>query len=107
MGIASLNIGFGGEDASGTYHSAYDTPWFEDKFGDKDEVYGRLTAQTAGILIMRVADSEILPYDFKILSRTVREYGGELKDLVKSMQADAAVRKRNIDLGIYTFNQRS
>ncbi len=103
LGIASLNIGFGGEDASGTYHSAYDTPWFEDKFGDKDEVYGRLTAQTAGILIMRVADSEILPYDFKILSRTVREYGGELKDLVKSMQADAAVRKRNIDLGIYTL----
>ncbi|MGA2596781.1 MAG: transferrin receptor-like dimerization domain-containing protein [Bryobacteraceae bacterium] len=103
LGIASLNIGFGGEDASGTYHSAYDTPWFEDKFGDKDEVYGRLTAQTAGILIMRVADSEVLPYDFKILSRTVREYGTEVKDLVKSMQADAAIRKRNIDLGIYTL----
>ena len=103
LGIASLNIGFGGEDASGTYHSAYDTPWFEDKFGDKDEIYGRLTAQTAGTLIMRVADSEILPYDFKILSRTVREYGTELKGLVKSMQMDAEIRKRNIDLGIYTL----
>jgi N-acetylated-alpha-linked acidic dipeptidase len=103
LGIASLNIGFGGEDRSGTYHSAYDTPWFEDQFGDKDEVYGPVLAQTAGTLVMRVADADILPYDFKILTETVKGYDAELKSLVKSLQDDAETRKRNIDLGLYAL----
>ncbi len=103
LGIASLSIGFGGEDRSGTYHSAYDTPWFEDQFGDKDEVYGPVLAQTAGTLVMRVADADILPYDFKILTDTVKGYSAELKSLVKSLQEDAETRKRNIDLGLYTL----
>jgi N-acetylated-alpha-linked acidic dipeptidase len=103
LGIASLSIGFGGEDRSGTYHSAYDTPWFEDQFGDKDEVYGPVLAQTAGTLVMRVADADILPYDFKILTETVKGYDAELKSLVKSLQDDAETRKRNIDLGLYTL----
>ena len=46
LGIASLSLGFGGEDRSGTYHSAYDDPWFEEHFGDKDELYGKALAQT-------------------------------------------------------------
>jgi N-acetylated-alpha-linked acidic dipeptidase len=101
LGIASLSIGFGGEDRSGTYHSAYDTPWFEDQFGDKEEVYGPVLAQTAGTLVMRVADADILPYDFKILTDTVKGYDAELKSLVKSLQDDAETRMRNIDLGLY------
>jgi N-acetylated-alpha-linked acidic dipeptidase len=103
LGIASLSLGFGGEDRSGTYHSAYDTPWFEDKFGDKGAVYGPVLAQMAGTLVMRVADADILPYDFTILTNTVKGYDTELKDLVKSLQGDAALRKRNIDLGLYTL----
>ena len=103
LGIASLSLGFGGEDRSGTYHSAYDTPWFEDQFGDKDEVYGPILAQTVGTLVMRVADADILPYDFKILTETVKGYDAELKSLVKSLQDDAATRKRNIDMGLYTL----
>jgi N-acetylated-alpha-linked acidic dipeptidase len=103
LGIASLSIGFGGEDKSGTYHSAYDTPWFEDQFGDKDEVYGPVLAQTAGTLVMRVADADLLPYDFKILAETVKGYDAELKSLVKSLQDDAETRKRNLDLSLYTL----
>jgi len=103
LGIASLSLGFGGEDHSGTYHSAYDTPWFEDRFGDKDEVYGPVLAQTVGTLVMRVADADILPYDFTILTETVKGYNADLKSLVKSLQDDAATRKRNIDMGLYTL----
>jgi N-acetylated-alpha-linked acidic dipeptidase len=103
LGVASLNLGFGGEDRSGTYHSAYDTPWFEDKFGDKDDIYGPVLAQTAGTLVMRLATADILPYDFKILADTVKAYGSELKSLVKSLQDDATTRKRNIDMGLYAL----
>lgn len=103
LGIASLNLGFGGEDRSGTYHSAYDTPWFEDRFGDKDELYGRALAQTAGTVVMRIANAEVLPYDFTILSQTLKTYDSELKALLKSLTADAETRKRNLDLGLYAL----
>jgi N-acetylated-alpha-linked acidic dipeptidase len=103
LGIASLSLGFGGEDSSGTYHSAYDNPWFEDHFGDKDERYGQALAQTAGTVIMRVADADVLPYDFTILTQTLKTYDSELKALLKSLTDDAETRKRNIDLGLYTL----
>ena len=103
LGIASLNIGFGGEGRSGTYHSAYDTPWFEDQFGDKEEMYGRVLAQTVGTLMMRTADAEVLPYDFTVLAKTLATYSTELKALVKSSTEEAETRKRNTDMGLYAL----
>jgi N-acetylated-alpha-linked acidic dipeptidase len=103
FGIASLNVGYGGEDRGGTYHSAYDTPWFTDHFGDKEEVYGPILAQTAGILVMRFADADVLPYDFTAMSRTLRQYDGELKALVKSLQKAAETRNRSLEMGLYAL----
>ena len=99
--IASINLGFGGEDHSGTYHSAYDTPWFIDHFGDKQGVYGVALAQTAGTLVMRMADADIMPYDFHNLATTIKGYDGELKQLVKTKQQESVNRQRNIDAGLY------
>ncbi len=101
LGIASLDIGFGGEDRGGTYHSAYDTPWYTDRFGDRDEIYGPIMAQTAGTLVMRVVDADVLPYDFAIMADTLKSYDGELKTLVKSLQNDAQTRKQNLDMQLY------
>jgi N-acetylated-alpha-linked acidic dipeptidase len=101
FGITSVNLGFGGEDRGGTYHSAYDTPWFIEHFGDKDALYGKALADTAGTLVLRFADADVLPYDFRNLASTLAGYSGELKALVKQRQADAALRKRNLDAGYY------
>jgi N-acetylated-alpha-linked acidic dipeptidase len=103
FGISSLNLGYGGEDRGGTYHSAYDTPWFTDHFGDKEEVYGPILAQTAGIFVMRFADADVLPYDFTAMSRTLKQYDRELKELVKSLQKTAETRNRNIQMGLYAL----
>ena len=103
FGIASLNLGYGGEDRGGTYHSAYDTPWFTDHFGDKEEVYGPILAQTAGVFVMRFADADVLPYDFTAMSRTLKQYDHELKDLVKSLQKTAQARNRNIEMHLYSL----
>ena len=103
LGIASLSIGYGGEDRGGTYHSAYDTPWFTDHFGDKEEVYGPILAQTAGVLMMRFASADVLPYDFTAMARTLKQYDRELHELVKSLQKDAETRKRNIDMHLYAL----
>ena len=103
LGISSLNVGFGGEDRSGTYHSAYDTPWFTDHFGDKEEVYGPIMAQTAGILVMRFASADVLPYDFTSMSHTLKQYDRELKELVKSLQKTAETRNRDLELQAFKF----
>ena len=101
LGISTINLGFGGEDRGGTYHSAYDTPWFIEHFGDKKSLYGAALADTAGTLVMRAADADLLPYDFTNLADTINGYATEIKDLLKQMQRDAAVRERNLSAGAY------
>lgn len=101
LGVASLNIGYGGEDRGGTYHSAYDTPWHWDQFGDREQVYGTLFAKTAGLMVMRLADADVMPYSFSELALTVKEYTANLKQEVKTMQADAETRNRALTSGAY------
>ncbi|HEU5219872.1 MAG TPA: M28 family peptidase, partial [Gemmatimonadales bacterium] len=48
LGIASLNLGFGGEGGDGIYHSIYDNFEHYSRFNDTSFVYGRALAQTAG-----------------------------------------------------------
>ena len=103
LGVASINIGYGGEDRGGTYHSAYDTPWHWDQFADKDEVYGKLFAQTAGTIVMRIADAEIMPYSFNELGLTVNEYTTSLKNELKQLQTDSATRSRLLKSGGYVL----
>ena len=69
-GIPSLDIGFGGEDEGDQYHSIYDDFYWYTHFADGDFVYGRALAQTAGTAIMRVADSDLLPYDYAAAGRS-------------------------------------
>jgi N-acetylated-alpha-linked acidic dipeptidase len=103
LGVASINIGYGGEDRGGTYHSAYDTPWHWDRFADKDQVYGKLFAQTAGTIVMRIADAEIMPYSFNELELTVNEYATSLKNELKQLQTDSATRSRLLKSGVYAL----
>ncbi len=101
LGIASLNVGFGGEDHSGTYHSDYDDPWHWDQFMDRDQVYGKLFAQTAGTMVLRMADADVLPYDFTRLSAALRDYTTSVKDELKQMRSKAETRSRNLNSGVY------
>ena len=61
-GIASLNLGFGGDDSGGVYHSVYDTiDWFR-RFSDGEMIYGRTLAQVMTTTLMRLADAPVLPF---------------------------------------------
>jgi len=80
-GVPTLNIGFGGEDDGGIYHSIYDTFYWFTHFSDTSFVYGRALAQVAGTMVMRVADAELLPHEFGNFNETTRGYVTELKAL--------------------------
>lgn len=79
LGIASLNISYGGGARSGIYHSAYDSFDFFTRFLDPDFTYGVLEAQTLGTAILRMADAPILPFEFGHAARTYRRYANEIE----------------------------
>ena len=63
-GVASLNLSFGGFDEDGIYHSIYDDFYHFTKFSDPGFLYGRALAQFVGTATLRLADADILPYEF-------------------------------------------
>ena len=78
LGIASLNTGFGGESGGGIYHSIYDTFAWYTRFSDGDFVYGRGLSQVNGTIVMRLANADVLPFEFTNLADTVNRYITEL-----------------------------
>ncbi|HEX9345799.1 MAG TPA: transferrin receptor-like dimerization domain-containing protein [Candidatus Acidoferrum sp.] len=100
-GVASLNIGFGGEDDGGIYHSIYDDFYWYTHFSDTDFVYGRALAQTGGMAMMRLADADLLPFEFGDFADTVQTYLKELKALSQKMQDDILERNKEIEEGVF------
>lgn len=92
-GIASLNLGFGGESAGGEYHTIYDTyPHFK-RFKDPDMSYGIALAKTAGRITLRLANAQWLPLDFKPWQKTVSGYLDEIMETTAEMRK--ATEKHN------------
>ncbi len=100
-GVAALNIGFGGEDQGGIYHSIYDDFYWFTHFSDTEFVYERALAQTGGTAIMRLADADLLPFEFGDFADTVQTYLKELKTLSQKMQDDIKERNREIEEGVF------
>jgi len=100
-GVASLNIGFAGEDEGGIYHSIYDDFYWFTNFSDTEFVYERALAQTGGTAIMRLADADLLPFEFGDFADTVQTYLKELKTLSQKTQEDIRERNREIEEGVF------
>ncbi|HST06821.1 MAG TPA: transferrin receptor-like dimerization domain-containing protein, partial [Gemmatimonadaceae bacterium] len=103
LGIASLNLGYGGEDDGGIYHSVYDDFYWFTHFSDTAFVYGRALAQTAGVSVLRLANADVLPFGFTNLAETVQGYVKDLQSLRDRRAEQIAERNRQIDEGLYKF----
>ena len=101
LGTATLNLGFGGLDEDGIYHSIYDDFYHFTKFLDTDFRYGRALAQTVGTAVIRLADADLLPFDFTSLADTVQVYFKDLQELLKTTQDSVRERNRQIDDGVF------
>ncbi len=91
IGIPSLNIGYGGEDDGGEYHSIYDSFDHYARFKDPGFAYGVSLAQTTGRAALRLAEADVLPFDFKALHQTVKGYTQELMDLIEQQREKVKV----------------
>ena len=104
LGIASLNIGFGGEDdQGGVYHSRYDTFEHYVRFGDPDFAYGVALSKVAGHIVLRAASAELLPMHFGDFSETLDRYVGELHELVDDTRKATEAQHRLLDANAYAL----
>ncbi|HVC19658.1 MAG TPA: transferrin receptor-like dimerization domain-containing protein [Vicinamibacterales bacterium] len=83
VGMPTLALSYGGEDPGGVYHSIYDDFYWYTHFGDTTFEYGRALAQTYGTAIMRLADADVLPFQFSDFADTVARYETQLEALAK------------------------
>jgi N-acetylated-alpha-linked acidic dipeptidase len=102
-GIPSFNLGFGGEDPGGEYHSIYDSYDDYRRFKDPTFVYGVTLAKTAGRTALRLADAEALPFDFKSLYKTINGYATELISSVDQLRETTAVENQLIKEKNYIY----
>jgi N-acetylated-alpha-linked acidic dipeptidase len=100
-GVASLNLEYSGESDGGIYHSVYDDFYWFTHFGDVGFVYGRALAQTAGTAVLRLADADLLPFDFSALYSTVRGYVNDLQHLAENQSSAIRDRNRQISEGVF------
>jgi N-acetylated-alpha-linked acidic dipeptidase len=72
LGIPHADWGFGG--AGGVYHSAYDSRRWMETFGDTGYRYHATAARLGAAMVLRLANADILPYDYVEYARTMRGY---------------------------------
>jgi N-acetylated-alpha-linked acidic dipeptidase len=90
VGIASMDMGLNGRGGDGSYHSTYDNPtWFK-KYIDPQFAFSLLAAQTTGVALLRLADAEVLPFDYEVYATQILEYIGEIEQQATKASADGA-----------------
>jgi N-acetylated-alpha-linked acidic dipeptidase len=103
LGIASLNLGYGGENGGGEYHSIYDSYDHFVRFGDPGFVYGVMLSKTAGRLMLRLADAEILPFKFSNSDETIENYISELITLTDDMREETKLFNEEINKKYFLY----
>jgi len=105
LGIASLNLGFGGEDDDdGIYHSRYDSFDHYIRFGDPDFKYGVALAQVAGHIVLRTADAEVVPMRFGDFADTLDRYVGELHKQVDNARKATDAQHKLLAMHAYELD---
>jgi N-acetylated-alpha-linked acidic dipeptidase len=94
VGIASLDFGLNAPGVDGSYHSTYDNPtWFK-KYIDPQFKFSVLATQTTGVALLRLADAELLPFDYESYGRQILEYVDDIEQQAVKASPD---RARQID----------
>src|SRR5262249_13477218 len=78
LGVPTVGLTFVGP--YGVYHSMYDDFYWMNHFGDPGYRYHALMSQVWGVMALRLANAEILPFDFA-------SYGANIRRFISSLDA--------------------
>jgi N-acetylated-alpha-linked acidic dipeptidase len=99
--IASLDLGFSGDGGGvGVYHSVYDSFHWYTNFSDGKFTHGVALSQTMGTALLRLANADVLPFEFRGTAETLRRYVDEIDKLMAtgSDSEGTASTGRKLDL---------
>lgn len=101
LGIASFNMGFGGESSGGEYHTMYDSYEHYKRFKDPDFQYGITLVKVAGRTTLRLAEAEVLPFEFNHFTQTLSGYIDEVTKLADNLRTQTEKENNLIREGYY------
>ncbi len=101
LGIASLNMGYSGEEGGGCYHSIYDSFDHYTRFGDPNFEYGLVLVRTCGRVMLRLANADLLPYEFSGFSETLGKYAKEVAKLADDLREGTVETNRLISERVF------
>lgn len=104
LGIPTLSLEYGGEGEAGEYHSIYDSFDLYSRFKDPGFNYGVTLGKTVGHAVLRMADAELLPFDFRSLYETLNRYHDELTELAKNTRENVAINNQLIKANDYSLS---
>ncbi|MCL6480959.1 MAG: M28 family metallopeptidase [Firmicutes bacterium] len=84
-GVAALDLGFSGE--YGVYHSRYDNFQWMRRYGDPEFAYHAALVRLAGVVLLRLSQADLLPFDFLTYAAEVQKAVGALQALVRQRHA--------------------
>lgn len=105
LGIPSTDIGFGGD--YGVYHSAYDSFYWMENFGDPGFFYHVAAAQLLGTMTLRVADVEVLPFDYTDYANQLREFFNETTRIAKRRNLDGSFDEKAMIATLEEFSKEA
>ena len=103
LAVPSLDLGYGGENNGGEYHSIYDSYDNYVRFKDPGFYYGVALSQTAGRAALRIANADVLPFDFRHLYTTINDYTKELIDLLQQTKENTEIENQLIRSNDYSL----
>ena len=88
LGIPIADWGFGGN--GGVYHSQYDSYTWMTKFGDPGFRYHAAAARIGAVMTLRMANADVLPFDYAEYARTLRQYVAPIERRVRELRWSVA-----------------
>jgi len=97
LGIASLDLRYEGEGEGGSYHSIYDSFDHYVRFGDPTFEYGVALAKTTGRAVLRLAEADVLPFEFEAFDATFSRYLDEVIRVTDDMRRETDRHNRLVE----------
>ncbi|HEX7897334.1 MAG TPA: transferrin receptor-like dimerization domain-containing protein [Planctomycetota bacterium] len=94
LGVASLDLRYGGEGVGGSYHSIYDSIDHYTRFVDPGFAYGVALVKTAGRVVLRLAEAETLPFSFAASAEAIAGYAKEVEKLADDLRRETEEHNR-------------